>query len=179
MKRFVLMALAEVAAIMFGLMLATAAHADEPPSVFFVQMAARHDHDIGSRHSPSSVQRGSFGETRGGLRALVTAYANKHGVPANIAHAVVQVESRYNCGATSSAGARGIMQVMPATARGVGVFGNLYNCATGLEAGMRYLRGIIAANGAHCASFGLYERGAAARPVCTRYGARVAALSRQ
>lgn len=73
------------------------------------------------------------------IHNMISTSAMKHGVPVNIAHAIVKVESNYNCSARSSAGAVGIMQTLPATAKGVGVSGSLTNCSTGIEAGMRYL----------------------------------------
>ena len=110
-----------------------------------------------------------------GLGLLVHEIAVKHGVPPKIAHGVVMVESRYRCDARNASGATGIMQVLPATARGVGVHGNLRDCRTGAEAGMRYLRQAISRGGSGCAGVSLYERGVYARPVCTGYGRRVLA----
>lgn len=99
------------------------------------------------------------------LHQKVTAYAHKHRVPPALAHGVVKVESRYNCGAVNrSSRATGIMQVLPRTAKGVGVHGNLRDCATGLEAGMRYLRQAYEKSGgdwclsAHYYNAGLYAR---------------------
>ena len=45
----------------------------------------------------------------------------RYGVPSNIALAVAQAESGYNQAAVSGAGAIGVMQLMPATAAGLGV----------------------------------------------------------
>lgn len=109
------------------------------------------------------------------VHQLITYKAQKHGVPVRLAHAVVSVESRYQCGARSHANARGVMQVLPATARGVGVTGNLYDCTTGAEAGMRYLAAIVRKHGTGCGAISLYNRGAHARPVCTQYGRMVLA----
>lgn len=109
---------------------------------------------------------------------MVTESALRHGVPPKLAHAVVMVESRYQCKARSRSNARGVMQVLPATARGVGVHGNLYDCRTGLEAGMRYLAAILRKNGTSCGAISLYNRGAHGRPVCTAYGRKVLARMR-
>jgi soluble lytic murein transglycosylase-like protein len=110
-----------------------------------------------------------------GARDAVKEAAKRHNVPQKLAFAVADVESRFQCHARSRAGARGVMQVMPRTARGVGVHGNLYDCRTGAEAGMRYLSAIIKRHGVSCASISLYNRGAYARPVCTAYGRKVLA----
>jgi cell wall-associated NlpC family hydrolase len=45
----------------------------------------------------------------------------KYGVSAKLLAAVAKVESSYNPNAVSKAGAQGLMQIMPATARGLGV----------------------------------------------------------
>jgi soluble lytic murein transglycosylase-like protein len=55
---------------------------------------------------------------------------------------VIWQESRFNVHATSSCGARGLMQVMPDTGKGLGVSNpdNLYDMQTNLRAGIQYLR---------------------------------------
>jgi len=55
------------------------------------------------------------------LVSMFTSAAARHGVPAALLAAVAKQESGYNAGAVSSAGAQGIMQLMPSTARGLGV----------------------------------------------------------
>ncbi|WP_051396871.1 transglycosylase SLT domain-containing protein [Bradyrhizobium elkanii] len=107
------------------------------------------------------------------LRSMIDAAADEHGVPRRLAHAVIKVESNYNCRLRGSAGERGIMQVKPATARSVGVTGNLFDCSTGVRAGMRYLRIAISRGGPGCAGVSLYQRGVYARPRCTVYGQKV------
>lgn len=109
------------------------------------------------------------------VAALITRSANRHGVPHHIAQAVAQVESGYRCNAVSSKGARGVMQVRPKTALEMGVTGNLLNCETSIEAGMRYLK--VALNRPHsmCTNLSFYDRGLYARPACTPYGRKVLA----
>lgn len=117
------------------------------------------------------------------VRAIVTAKARAHGVPVTLAHAITQQETGYNCRAVGSAGELGAMQVKPATARGVGVHGNLRDCATGIEAGMRYLRqALTKAGGSWTGAAALYQGGLYsgrrsspyARQVLRRCGTRVA-----
>ena len=110
-----------------------------------------------------------------GARDAVKDAAKRHNVPQKLALAVADVESRFQCHARSSAGARGVMQVLPRTARGVGVHGNLFDCRVGAEAGMRYLSAIIRKHGVSCASISLYNRGSHARLICTAYGRKVLA----
>jgi cell wall-associated NlpC family hydrolase len=53
--------------------------------------------------------------------AAFTAAERKYGLPAGLLSAVARQESGYDPRATSPAGARGLMQFMPATARGMGI----------------------------------------------------------
>jgi soluble lytic murein transglycosylase-like protein len=74
---------------------------------------------------------------------LIARYAAENGVPLPLAHAVVEKESGYNAKARGR-GTVGLMQIMPATARGIGYRGTteqLYDPATNLEWGMKYLGG--------------------------------------
>jgi len=76
--------------------------------------------------------------TRQQLIGLVNKYAAKYGIPQTIAHNLVQVESGWRQNAVSYAGARGIMQLMPRTARDLRV--NRRDPKQNIEGGMRYLR---------------------------------------
>jgi soluble lytic murein transglycosylase-like protein len=78
------------------------------------------------------------------IAVMVENTAVAHGVPLELAHAVVRVESNYNPRATGSDGTVGLMQIKPRTARGLGFAGSvreLYNPKTNLEWGIRYLAG--------------------------------------
>ncbi len=87
---------------------------------------------------------------------------------------MILVESRYNCQAYNRRSrASGIGQVLPSTARAMGVHGSLMNCQNGLEAAMRYLKLAINRGGTGCAGVSLYNRGVEAPPVCTGYGRKV------
>lgn len=81
---------------------------------------------------------------------LIDGYEVSHRVPDLLAFAVMQTESRFNPGATSWAGARGLIQLMPSTAQGVAKKAgmeiekdDLYDPATNLDLGMRYLAGLV------------------------------------
>lgn len=72
--------------------------------------------------------------------------ARAEGVPTRLAFGLVRVESRFDSTAVSSAGALGLTQVMPATARGVEPEverDELFRADTNLRIGMRYLRGLL------------------------------------
>jgi len=107
----------------------------------------------------------------------VTQAALAAGVPLPIAHAVVRMESGYNPHARSSAGAIGVMQVLPRTARAMGE--NAYDVDGNLRAGMKYLRLALASSSDLCAAISAYEHGIyVRRPFCTAYGRKVLAMAR-
>ena len=68
--------------------------------------------------------------------------ANQYDVPAALLHALITIESVYDPNATSRAGAVGLMQLMPATARRYGVY-NRRNPAANLSGGTRYLKDLL------------------------------------
>lgn len=74
------------------------------------------------------------------LDDLITLNAKRYGVPKALIKAVIRAESAFNPKAVSSAGARGLMQVMPGTAREMGVNPDrLFEPAVAIDAGTRYL----------------------------------------
>ena len=73
---------------------------------------------------------------------LVEQVALKYGINAGFIHAVIKAESNYNPRAVSPKGARGLMQLMPQTARRFGV-SSVFNPAENLEGGVRYLRYLL------------------------------------
>jgi soluble lytic murein transglycosylase-like protein len=114
-----------------------------------------------------------------GIYAMVTEAAERHGVPVALAHAIIKIESGYNCHARSRYGALGIGQVMPSSARAEGVSGNLYECSTGLEASMRYLKRAITVYGDNCAAASAYNTGIYGGRRCTGYGRRAMRLAQE
>lgn len=75
-------------------------------------------------------------------RNLVTQTAARHGVDERVVDAVIQVESAYHSRAVSPKGARGLMQLMPATGRQYGAL-DLFDPKVNLEAGVQHLKKLL------------------------------------
>jgi soluble lytic murein transglycosylase-like protein len=73
------------------------------------------------------------------VNEIVDAAAKRYQVDPLLVHSVIQVESAYNQYAVSSAGAQGLMQLIPSTARELGVK-NPFDARENIEAGVRYLK---------------------------------------
>ena len=69
---------------------------------------------------------------------IIAKAAAKHGVSPRLVSAVIRVESCYDKRAVSRSGARGLMQLMPATARDLGVHDS-FDAEQNIEGGVRYL----------------------------------------
>jgi soluble lytic murein transglycosylase-like protein len=72
------------------------------------------------------------------LDALISQIAGETGLDPKLLHALVIVESAYDPSAVSPVGARGLTQLMPGTARELGVT-NAFDIEQNLRAGARYL----------------------------------------
>ena len=68
--------------------------------------------------------------------------ADKYNLPEKLVKGVIKAESNFNPRALSCAGAQGLMQLMPATARELGVT-DAYDIEQNIDGGTRYLRKMI------------------------------------
>jgi soluble lytic murein transglycosylase-like protein len=84
---------------------------------------------VGASELPADVPYG----------AEITAAAKKHGIDPALLAGLVKQESGFNPTAGSSAGARGLTQLMPATAAGLGVT-DVLDPIQNLDGGAKYLR---------------------------------------
>ena len=88
-----------------------------------------------NRRLPSDVSQRPYAR-------LVERAADRHGVDPRLVHALIEVESSYRPDIVSPAGAMGLMQLMPATARRYGV-GDPLDPEANIEAGTRHLRALL------------------------------------
>lgn len=92
-----------------------------------------------SNAMPSSSATASSPST---VSAAINAAAAATGLAPELLRAVAQTESDFNPEAVSSAGAVGVMQLMPGTAAGLGV--NPYNVNQNVLGGAEYLKQLLA-----------------------------------
>ena len=73
---------------------------------------------------------------------LIRAAAARHGLASELVESVIRVESNFEARAVSPKGARGLMQLMPATAAKLGVR-NAFDGRQNIEGGVRHLRHLV------------------------------------
>ncbi|WP_263868176.1 MULTISPECIES: lytic transglycosylase domain-containing protein [unclassified Pseudomonas] len=140
------------AGLLGGLLLAGFAHAD-----VFISVDAKGSYVLSNVHRPgrhyervireAEVAQVSLDQQPQMIAArpyaeLVSAAATANQLPAALLHAVIQAESSYNSGATSPKGAGGLMQLMPDTARELGVK-DVYDPKANIQGGAKYLKRLM------------------------------------
>ena len=93
------------------------------------------DTTVKNTKNPTSISRDE-------INNLISKYADKNGLDEDFVKAVINQESGFNPKATSHCGAMGLMQLMPATAQGLGVV-DAYNPEQNIEGGTKYLKGLM------------------------------------
>jgi soluble lytic murein transglycosylase-like protein len=95
---------------------------------------------------PPQEQEQQASAPEGSLDKIIRDAASAHGLHPALLHSVIQAESGGNPDAVSRKGARGLMQLMPGTARYLSV-NNVFDPAENVQAGTRYLRDLLARYG--------------------------------
>ena len=117
----------------------------------------------------SSHQQAGVGE-RQMIETSILKAARKYDLPVNLIKSVIRAESNFQVKAVSHAGAQGLMQLMPATAKALGV-SNPFNIEENIDGGSRYLRKMLDSFGGNLKlALAAYNAGPEA---VIRYGGRV------
>jgi soluble lytic murein transglycosylase-like protein len=133
---------------------------DQPTNVYEVEGAPRYV-------STTPVESTSARER---YEPYVLEYSNRHSLRPELVRAVIQVESGYNPRALSPKGAMGLMQLMPETARMLGVQ-RPYDPEQNIRGGTRYLRLLLDKyDGNEELALAAYNAGSGA---VDRYGKRI------
>ena len=111
---------------------------DRPPHHGFRKIAGRD-----WMHKPmQSLDTKNFHRNKARFAWLIDSAARRYQLDKNLLNAVVTAESAYDPKAVSKAGAVGLMQLMPATAKRYGTT-DRYNPKANVYAGSRYLRDLL------------------------------------
>ena len=76
------------------------------------------------------------------LDEIIDTFASKYDVDSDFIKAIIKRESNFNPKATSKKGAMGLMQLMPSTAKSLGVI-NAYNPWENIDGGVKHLSGLL------------------------------------
>ncbi len=87
----------------------------------------------------SAISRPASGNCSEAIENAIQEAASRYQVPHQLIKGVIQAESNYDSHAVSPAGAQGLMQLMPGTARDMGVT-KPFDIRQNIDGGVRYLR---------------------------------------
>jgi len=100
----------------------------------------------GAAARPRNEARPAAGAPRQGadksVDEIIAGAAEKHAVDPHLVRAIVKAESNFNPGAVSRKGAMGLMQLIPQTARRLGV-DDIFDPEENIDAGVRYLKYLL------------------------------------
>ena len=88
------------------------------------------------------IEKTTFKNSRENIENIIEKYAQKNNLDPDFIKAVVKQESGFNPDATSKCGAMGLMQLMPQTAKGLGVT-DAYDPEQNIEGGVKYLKSMM------------------------------------
>lgn len=94
-----------------------------------------------SQRNPSYESRADTSSSQPVEKSIQQAAA-KYNLAPELIRSVIRAESNFQAGAVSSAGAKGLMQLMPETAKELGVT-NVFDVQQNIDGGARYLRQML------------------------------------
>jgi len=165
------------AALAAGLM-TFAAHAQEEGTTQFAMIASKpaaektdrrtkDDRASVGRDAKSRNAKAAAAKPHDRFKPMIVKYASKNGIPVDLAHAVITVESNYRPNSRGRAGEVGLMQIKPATAKMMGYSGSiagLFDPETNIKYGMRYLgKAKKLSDGSTCGTILKYNAGHGAK----------------
>jgi soluble lytic murein transglycosylase-like protein len=122
-------------------------YTDRLGNIYFTDRPMKGDYRLESRfsyptRSRARVNTAAMRMNRARFTPLIETAARERNLQAELLHAVITVESAYDPKALSRVGARGLMQLMPDTARRYGVQDS-WDPKQNIEGGARYLRDLL------------------------------------
>lgn len=112
---------------------------DELTSTVWLTLLRMLLNKLGQRQSTQPERSYRTAPAPGAFQALIEAAARRYDLDPALLNAVIQQESGFKPNVVSPAGAVGLMQLMPGTARSMGVT-NPFDPAQNIDGGARYLR---------------------------------------
>ncbi|MGA6927350.1 MAG: lytic transglycosylase domain-containing protein [Desulfosarcina sp.] len=112
----------------------------EPDAIFVAEVDSTPHHTIVS--TTSSISEAAVGDEPTPFHGIITQVAGRYEVDPHLIRAIIFAESGYNPRAKSKKGARGLMQLMPSTAKALGVQ-DIFDPEENIDGGVRYFRSLL------------------------------------